>query len=48
MIGFRGNNAHLCDHLTRRELLRIGAITPLGLSLPRVLRAEAQRGRGPG
>jgi Protein of unknown function (DUF1501) len=48
MIGIGGNNARLCDGVTRREALCLGAIGALGLSLPDVLRAEAQRPRRPG
>ncbi len=33
-----------CDGVSRRNFLRIGAITPLGLTLPRILEAEAASG----
>ncbi len=32
----------LCDRITRRELMRIGGLNLLGLSLPTLLRAQAQ------
>jgi hypothetical protein len=34
----------LCDRLTRRELMRIGGLNMLGLSLPALLKAQAARG----
>lgn len=34
-------SARLCDGLTRREVLRVGGLSALGLSLPDVLRARA-------
>src|SRR5438093_7403772 len=37
--------ARLCDHISRRELLRVGGLSVLGLSLPDLLRAEAARPR---
>ena len=51
MIGFNGPTGKLCDRISRREVLRLGAIAPLGLSLPQVLRAEEAAkvlGRGAG
>src|SRR5258708_461634 len=41
MLDFLGQPARLCDRFTRRVALQIGAVAPLGLSLPSVLRAEA-------
>jgi hypothetical protein len=35
-----------CDGVSRRDFLRIGALTPLGLTLPRLLEAEAASGSG--
>src|SRR5690606_20798846 len=32
----------LCDRITRRELMRIGGLNLLGLSLPALLRGQAQ------
>ncbi len=32
----------LCDRISRRELMRIGGLNLLGLSLPTLLRAQAQ------
>lgn len=46
MIGFLGNNARLCDRISRRTALRVGAVAPLGLGLPQILRAEAEGRRG--
>src|SRR5437868_2246734 len=37
--------ARLCDHISRRELLRVGGLSVLGLSLPELLRAETMRPR---
>ena len=34
MLTIRDSGATLCDHLTRRDWLRIGALGALGLSLP--------------
>src|SRR5687768_17486629 len=45
MIGFTGNRVRLCDGITRRDLLRVGGLSVLGLSLADVLRAE-QMGSG--
>ena len=42
MLALGGNNARLCDRLTRRRLLEIGGASALGLGLPSVLRAEAR------
>ncbi len=41
MLDFLGQPARLCDRFTRRVALQLGAVAPLGLSLPKVLRAEA-------
>lgn len=42
MISIKGNSARLCDGITRRDFVRVGALGAMGLSLPEVLRAEAQ------
>jgi hypothetical protein len=40
MLRLRGRAARLCDGFTRRDVLRLGALGPLGLSLPQLLRAD--------
>lgn len=42
MIGITGNGSTTCE-ITRREWLRLGALAPIGLALPRVLAASTQR-----
>src|SRR5438034_7230986 len=42
MISIRGSGVRLCDGFTRRDILRIGGLGMAGLSLPRLLQAEAQ------
>ena len=42
MLSIPGPRGRLCDCWTRRELLRVGGATMLGLSLPQFLRVEAQ------
>lgn len=41
MLSISGPRGRLCDGWTRREMLRIGGATMLGLSLPAFLRREA-------
>jgi uncharacterized protein DUF1501 len=41
MISIKGNRARLCDGITRRDFVRVGALGTLGLGLPELLRAEA-------
>ncbi|MBM3459715.1 MAG: DUF1501 domain-containing protein, partial [Armatimonadetes bacterium] len=41
MIRIRGNRAVLCDGVTRRDFLRLGAVGSMGLGLPELLAAEA-------
>ncbi len=43
-------NASICggSHLKRRELLQLGALSAIGLSLPQLLAAEERSGRKPG
>ncbi len=50
MLRVLGSSRRLCDGLTRRELLRVGALSAFGgLTLPNLLRAEEQSGvRRPG
>jgi hypothetical protein len=45
MLHFLGRPARLCDHVSRRVALQIGAAGPLGLSLPGLLRAEETTGK---
>src|SRR5262245_34757921 len=41
MLSISGPRGRLCDGWTRREMLRVGGATMLGLSLPAFLRREA-------
>lgn len=41
MLRIGGGLTRLCDGLSRRDVLRLGALGPLGLGLPQLLRAEA-------
>ncbi|MEX2288078.1 MAG: DUF1501 domain-containing protein [Planctomycetaceae bacterium] len=40
MLTFRGKGVRLCDGLSRRELLRVGGLGSLGLTLPSLLRGR--------
>src|SRR5262245_34977438 len=40
MLSLHDRPARLCDGLSRRELLRVGGLSALGLSLPAVLSAR--------
>lgn len=44
MLLIPGRGSRLCDGITRRDVLRIGALSVGGLSLPQLLRAEQQSG----
>ena len=44
MLTISGNAIRLCDRLPRRDFLTIGSLAVGGLTLPRLLRAEAQAG----
>ncbi|MFM7071090.1 MAG: DUF1501 domain-containing protein [Planctomycetota bacterium] len=44
MLSIFGSQKRLCDGLTRRDMLTIGALGMGGLALPDILRAEADRG----
>jgi len=44
MLTIRGDKYRLCDGVTRRDMLRIGALGMGGLSLVDLLRAESQAG----
>src|ERR1700689_2966489 len=53
MLHFSTNGPRLCDALTRRQMLHVGGLGLLGLSLPEMLRARSphpqppsQEGRG--
>jgi len=41
MLNFLGSKRRFCDGLTRRDLLRVGGLGALGLSLPDLLRLRA-------
>jgi hypothetical protein len=41
MLSFRDRPYRLCDGLSRREALRVGGLTALGLSLPALIRGRA-------
>jgi hypothetical protein len=42
MLNIYGSRSRLCDGLTRREVLRIGSLGAFGLSMPQLLRQQAQ------
>ena len=42
MLTILGNAGRLCDGLSRREMLTVGAVGMMGLALPDVLRQEAR------
>ncbi|MEI7688068.1 MAG: DUF1501 domain-containing protein, partial [Planctomycetota bacterium] len=44
MLQIRGQRYRLCDHTTRRDVLKIGALAMGGLSLADLLRAESVSG----
>ena len=44
MLTISGKPYRLCDQVSRRSFLRIGGLALGGLSLPQILRAEAQSG----
>ncbi len=48
MISVLGQNKAVCDGLRRREALRLGGLSLLGMSLPDLLRAEATIPARPG
>lgn len=47
MLTINGRPGSLCDGLTRRELLHVGGVGLLGLTLPNVLALEAARADAP-
>ena len=44
MLKLLGPGHRLCDRLTRRDVLRVGTLAPLGLSLPTLLAARQASG----
>jgi len=44
MLTIYGNKSRFCDGISRRNFLKIGALSLGGFSLPQLLRAEAQSG----
>src|SRR5258708_15740280 len=44
MLSLRDQGHRLCDAVTRREALRVGGLSALGLSLPDLLRGRAAAG----
>src|SRR5262245_22105908 len=46
MLSILGRGHRFCDRLSRRSFLQIGSLAMGGLSLPQLLRAEAQAGLG--
>jgi len=41
MLSFRGQSVRLCDNISRREVLRVGALTALGLTSPALAKGLA-------
>src|SRR5262245_27644726 len=37
MLSIRGHGTRLCDRVSRREILRVGGLSALGLSLPQLI-----------
>src|SRR5437879_9229603 len=46
MLTIYGNSSRFCDGISRRNFLKIGSLCLGGLTLPELLRAEAQAGIG--
>src|SRR5262245_3986972 len=46
MLTLLGPSGRFCDGISRRSFLKIGGLALGGLSLPALLRAESQNGRG--
>lgn len=44
MLTILGQRQRLCDRTSRRDFLKIGGLAMGGLSLPQILRAEADAG----
>ena len=47
MLRFEQSGPRLCDGISRREWLRMGALSLGGLSLPKLLEAQAREGQAP-
>ncbi len=47
MFSILGQDSRLCDGINRREMLRVGSLSALGLSLPTLLRAAQTAGGRP-
>src|SRR5687767_10803296 len=48
MLSILGNGTHLCDGMTRRELMRVGALSLFGgMTVPWLLRASSGGGNRP-
>jgi hypothetical protein len=47
MLWLNGSSARVCGGFTRRDILQIGALGSLGLTLPAVLRARETASKGP-
>ena len=45
MLSIPGRKYRLCDGVSRRDVLKIGALAMGGLTLPELLRREARAGR---
>ena len=46
MLNITGKGtAHTCDGITRRDLMNVGSLSAIGLSLPQLLQAEQQAGK---
>ena len=45
MLRVLGHGSRLCDGLTRRELMQVGAISAFGLSLPQLVQSQAEASR---
>src|SRR4051812_19451074 len=41
MLSIKGPQVRLCDGISRRDFVRVGAVGSLGLGLPQLLAAEA-------
>ncbi len=46
MFSLHNRPVKLCDGISRREMLRVGGLGALGLSLPGLLRAAGKRTAG--
>ena len=48
MLSVLGASSRMCDGTTRREVLRVGALSTLGLSLDRLVASEDRQPRSEG